>query len=87
MATLTINTDSLTNDQVAQIVAVLSTAAATAYEQSQQKGDDAAAAKWTGDYMEHHTASSAAFGELLARVGIEEAADLADTFGADPEFC
>ena len=87
MATLTVNTETLTNDQLAQIVAVLSQAAAAAYEQSQRPGDEEAAANWAGDYMEHHTSSSAAFGELLARVGIEEAAELCDTFGADPEFC
>ncbi len=87
MATLTINTETLTNDQVAQLVAILSTAAATAYEQSQQKGDDAAAAKWDADWRNHMDGACNAFRELIDRVGIEEAADLCDAFGADPEFC
>lgn len=86
-ATIKVNTETLTNDQVAQLVAILSQAAATAYDNSEKLSDRDAAANWAGDYMEHHTASSAAFGELLARVGIEEAVEICDTFGAVPEFC
>ena len=87
MGTIVINTDTMTNDQIAQLTAILSQSALAAYEQSEKPGDTEAAAKWAGHHLEHYEAASAAFITLLARVGLEEAADLCDQYGADPEFC
>lgn len=86
-ATITINTETLTNDQLGQIVAVLSQAAEAAADNTQRPGDNEVAEKWARDMEQHTAAAQAAFKILITRVDFEEAVEICDTFGAVPEFC
>lgn len=81
-----IDSDALNNDQLAQVIAVLTQAAATAYANAERNADDAEAAEAAGfEYRECEKNARGAFRELADRIGQEEAADRIDMFGADPD--
>jgi len=79
---ITIDTATLSNEVLARLAAVIGDAAIEAYEQAQRTG-------WTnyaGDYLENATIANALVNELIARAGHQEAEEMADAFGIDPEF-
>ena len=86
MATITISTDALTNDQVGQLVAILSLAADNAADMAQRAGDTEAAEAWDRDLHSYAEAAGAAFSVLCERMDTEEAMSICDDFGAIPEF-
>ena len=79
---ITIDTATLSNEVLARLAAVIGDAAIEAYEQAQRTGFRHCAE----DYA-HNAANARALVRLLiARAGDDEAQDMADAYGIDPDM-